>query len=127
MSKTYDLLYEVASRSEVVDTHDHLRTPSDLGTPMTVSNLLLHTYVAKCIRLPDGSTNGIGNRFEDVLPVDYPNFKQIARRAGLSSYFVQGPRHVEAAGCVTRRARVYRTKNLEPRTVPTSVWFRRCD
>jgi uncharacterized protein len=87
-SKAYELLLRTATDSAVVDTHDHLRPPSDIGVPMTVTNLLLHTYVSKCIRLPDGSVNGIGDRLEDVVPVDYPNFAEIARRAGLSSYFV---------------------------------------
>jgi hypothetical protein len=87
-SKTYELLLSAAADAEVVDTHDHLRPPADFGTPMTLTSLLLHTYVAKCIRRPDGSTNGIGDSYEDLIPVDYPNFAEIARRAGLSSYFV---------------------------------------
>src|ERR1035437_4525604 len=77
-SKMFELLLSTATEAEVVDTHDHLRPASDFGTPMTVTNLLLHTYVAKCIRPPDGSANGIGDRYEDVMPVDYPNFAEIA-------------------------------------------------
>src|SRR5665213_408861 len=85
---TYARLYQIAADTAVVDTHDHLRPIADFGETMTVRELLLHTYVSKCIRLPDGSPNGIGNQYEEIPTGGYPAFVEIARRASMSSYFV---------------------------------------
>jgi len=87
ISATRERMSQIVAGLDVIDTHDHLRFVGDLGLPMTVTALFRNTYVARCLRVADGSANGIGTRSEWVLGDDLETALEVARKVRLTSYF----------------------------------------
>ena len=87
ISATRERMSQIVAGLDVIDTHDHLRFVGDLGLPMTVTALFRNTYVARCLRVADGSANGIGTRSELVLGDDLETALEVARKVRLTSYF----------------------------------------
>ncbi len=87
-TKTLERLTQAVSELDVVDTHDHLRFVADMGSPMTVTNLFRNTYLARSLRVADGSANGIGTRSKLALRDDAETAFEVVRKVRLTSHFV---------------------------------------
>jgi len=72
----------------VVDTHDHIRPRDTFERPFTVSALLRNTYVNRCLRVADGSANGIPLRRDSIVVEDsWKATKEIVERVKLTSFY----------------------------------------
>ena len=69
-SPTYEAMKLAIAEAPISDTHDHLRPLKDLGSPMHLTRLFRNTYIARSLRAPDGSRNGIGSTWEVDLDHD---------------------------------------------------------
>src|SRR5207245_1959575 len=72
----------------VVGTHDHIRPRDTFERPFTVSALLRNTYVNRCLRVADGSANGIPLRRDSIVVEDsWKATKEIVEKVKLTSYY----------------------------------------
>jgi hypothetical protein len=88
MSEIFRSLERALMEIPVIDTHDHLRPAPDLESPMTVPNLFKNTYIARCLRVSDGSANGIGTRSDLEFNEDsWEIVDVIVQKVKLTSYY----------------------------------------
>lgn len=87
MTQTYQRIMDAIVDSPVVDTHDHLRPPAHLERPISVSALLRNSYVARALRVADGSPNGIVHQSARQRGDSWEATRDIVEKVKFTSYY----------------------------------------
>jgi uncharacterized protein len=88
LTKSFKAIHEAIQNAPVIDAHDHIWPMNRFESPMTVSSLFKHSYLAWSMRLSDGSPNGMAIRpapaFEDN---SWEALQAIIKKVNLSSFY----------------------------------------
>jgi uncharacterized protein len=83
-------LRAAVARTEVVDTHEHLRPIPYLRGEFKdgLVGLFRNSYLTRCLRTADGSANGLGLSYESYLAENtWETVAEVVRRVRFTSYF----------------------------------------